>query len=77
MLTCGVLAMQPTFGIYGELDATLDDADFGLFVDLEYNLKTKAFFPPETETSSGVSTPADSSTFSVLLYWCVLTDIRV
>ncbi|KAJ7763085.1 hypothetical protein B0H14DRAFT_3895554 [Mycena olivaceomarginata] len=57
----GLFTLGPTFGIYGELDATLDDADFDLSVDLAYNLNTKAFFPPETETSSGASTPADST----------------
>ncbi|KAJ7143869.1 hypothetical protein C8R44DRAFT_601420, partial [Mycena epipterygia] len=63
----GIFTLRPTFNIYGELFAELD-ADVKVSVDLVYNVDgAKMFYPPETETSSGGFTPANSAlTLSVL-----------
>ncbi|KAK7052587.1 USP domain-containing protein [Favolaschia claudopus] len=55
----GLFTLGPTFGVYGELEANLD-ADFDLRVDLAYNLNAKAYFPPDSQPSTGASKPIDS-----------------
>ncbi|KAJ7042163.1 hypothetical protein C8F04DRAFT_946032 [Mycena alexandri] len=62
----GILSLGPTFTIYGDVEIILD-ADVSLGVDLAYNIAAKGFYPPETQTSSGSSTAANSTlTLSVL-----------
>lgn len=59
--------LQPTFNIYGELVAELD-ADVKVSVDLAYNVDgAKMIYPPETETSGGGFTPANSGTVFLIL----------
>lgn len=55
------MVAQPTFGIYGELEADLD-MDLSVSADLAYNVDgAKAFFPADVQPSAGGFTPADSS----------------
>ncbi|KAJ6483580.1 hypothetical protein C8R47DRAFT_565427 [Mycena vitilis] len=57
----GIFSLGPTFGIYGELEATVD-ADISVDVDLAYDLdNVRMYYPPDSETSTGSCAPSTST----------------